>query len=351
MGYQLCCGYKQCKYFCLGSLSTIFGILAFFWLLDWYFQEEYPVIEPPGFVVLTGASTGIGYNTALELATMGYTVFAGVRKDNDMEKLNASHENIIPIKLDITDETHIQNAVTQVKVQMEKSPGTPFAALVNNAGRMTGLPIGLTTNWEVTNLYEVNILGMIKLTNAFLPLILKNKSRVVNIGSVASFAHGYSKGVYASSKWSVLGYSHCLRTELKPARVSVSIIEPGVIGTPTVDKMLEESEDFILSDFDPLLQEFYASTIEEVLMMKHILEIEGFSDPPQIVTDAIVDAMTNKYPKDVYTVGQVAFGVPSTVIRKLFTSLPSRVMDFADRDGSEKFYREVAYKIKAKDDL
>jgi len=319
---------------CLGSVMTFISIIGIYFTLDWYCQVEYPVHKAPGFVVVTGASSGIGYSTAEDLAKLGYTVFAGFRKDQDGEKLKTIHANILPLRLDVTNAKDIKNAVTVVTDALEQSPEKPFVGLVNNAGVLFGTPIGATAAWKTKAMYDVNVLGTINLSNAFLPLIIKQKSRIVNIGSILGFCWGTTTGGYISTKWALRGYSNALRSELLKAQVSVSLVEPGLIRTKMIDKSVASSKAFDLSALDPVLQTLYESTMEMTILLNSLWEVPEFADPPKICTDVIADALMNKYPKDVYTVGQ-AFGTSGSAMRVLYTLLPPRVLDAINHYADE----------------
>src|SRR4051794_34595470 len=135
-----------------------------------------------GGVVVTGASTSIGNACALHLDRIGFRVFAGVRRDEDAERLRAqASERLTPVKLDVTDSESIRSAADQVATALA---GEPLSGLVNNAGIAVSGPVEYLPIEEVRKQLEVNFIGQVAVTQAFLPLLRRSRGRVVNIGSV-----------------------------------------------------------------------------------------------------------------------------------------------------------------------
>ena len=133
-------------------------------------------------VVVTGASTGIGKAIALALDASGLRVFAGVRKEADGEKLSReAGPCLTPVLLDVTDDSSIARAVETVA----KLANGRLYGLVNNAGVGLGGPLELVPISKTRELFEVNVIGLLAVTKAFLPLLRKARGRVVNIGSLA----------------------------------------------------------------------------------------------------------------------------------------------------------------------
>ena len=136
-----------------------------------------------GAVVITGASTGIGEACALHLDKLGYRVFAGIRKAADGESLRSrASERLVPIRLDISDETEIREAARKV---VEALGDEGLAGLVNNAGIVVGGMLEFLPLDELRRQLEVNVIGQIAVTQAFLPSLRKARGRIVNIGSLS----------------------------------------------------------------------------------------------------------------------------------------------------------------------
>lgn len=172
-------------------------------------------------VLITGASTGIGRNMAETLAAEGFYVYAGARKDADLAELDAI-ENITAVKLDVTSQQDVDAAVELVRVA-----GRGLWAVVNNAGVGTRAPVAEVTDDELAFVFGVNVVGVVRVTRAFLPLIVQSKGRVVTTGSIAGIRSGAGSSVYSMSKHAVEAFTDSLAAEMADAGVQVSIIEPG----------------------------------------------------------------------------------------------------------------------------
>lgn len=172
-------------------------------------------------VLITGASTGIGRNMAETLAAEGFHVYAGARKDADLAELDAI-DNITAVRLDVTSQQDVDAAVERVR-----AAGRGLWAVVNNAGVGTGAPVAEVTDDELAFVFGVNVVGVVRVTRAFLPLIVESKGRVVTTGSIAGIRSGPGSSVYSMSKHAVEAFTDSLAAELADAGVQVSIIEPG----------------------------------------------------------------------------------------------------------------------------
>lgn len=175
-------------------------------------------------ILITGASTGIGRNLAETLAENGYHVYAGARKDKDLEALNAI-DNVTAVRLDVTRQDEVDAAVAMIR---EK--GTGLYALVNNAGVGSGSsgPVVETAIEHQTFIYTVNVEGVYRTTQAFAPLIIESRGRIVTTGSIAgtiSALRGFS--AYSGSKHWIEAYTDTLATEMAPHGVQVSVVAPG----------------------------------------------------------------------------------------------------------------------------
>ncbi|MGB5258746.1 MAG: SDR family NAD(P)-dependent oxidoreductase [Woeseiaceae bacterium] len=192
-------------------------------------------------VLVTGASTGIGRNLAETLAANGYHVYAGARKEKDLAELDAI-DNITAVQLDVTKQDQVDAAVAMIK---EK--GTGLYGLVNNAGVGGGGPVIGTPVEDQTFIYDVNVEGVYRTTQAFAPLVIESKGRIVTTGSIAgtiSAIPGFS--AYSGSKHWIEAYTDSLAEEMDPLGVSVSVVEPGNyksnIRRTSVARMLERQK-------------------------------------------------------------------------------------------------------------
>jgi len=172
-------------------------------------------------VLITGASTGIGRHLAESLAAEGHHVYAGARKDKDLTELNEI-ENITAVRLDVTKQDQVDAAVALVQ-----EGGTGLWALVNNAGVGGGGPIVETPIDDQNFVYRVNVEGVYRTTQAFAPLIIESKGRIITTGSIAGTGSGPGCGAYCGSKHYIEAWTDALSAEMAEHSVSVSVVEPG----------------------------------------------------------------------------------------------------------------------------
>ncbi|MBN8575868.1 MAG: SDR family oxidoreductase [Cytophagales bacterium] len=191
-------------------------------------------------ILITGTSSGIGYGAAKELIHRGYTVFGSVRKKEDGEKVRTElGERFIPFVFDVTDQPAIDAAVEDVKKHLN---GSGLAGLINNSGISVTGPVEHLDIEKVAYNFDVNVLGIFRLTKAFLPLLGTQKDhptqpgRILNVSSVAGKLCAPFMAPYTGTKHAVEGISHCLRRELLPYGIDVIIIGPGPVQTPIWDK-------------------------------------------------------------------------------------------------------------------
>jgi NAD(P)-dependent dehydrogenase (short-subunit alcohol dehydrogenase family) len=172
--------------------------------------------------VVTGASTGIGAAIVRDLAGRGFRAFGTVRRAGDDGALERA--GVTPVRMDVTDLESIVRARDEVQRALA---GAPLAGLVNNAGIPAAGPLELLPLDELRNVLEVNVIGSVAVTQAFLPLLKASRGRIVNISSVAGLSALPFMGPYAASKSALEAISDSLRRELLPFGVAVIVIEPG----------------------------------------------------------------------------------------------------------------------------
>ena len=173
-------------------------------------------------VLVTGSSTGIGRNLTEMLAEKGYHVYAGARKDKDLAALDAI-DNVTAVRLDVTKQDQVDAVV-----RMIKESGTGLYGLVNNAGVGGGGTVVETPVKDQTFVYNVNVEGVYRTTQAFAPLVIESGGRIVTTGSIAgtiSAWPGFS--AYSGSKHWIEAYTDSLAAEMEPLGVDVSVVEPG----------------------------------------------------------------------------------------------------------------------------
>lgn len=176
---------------------------------------------PPKAVLVTGASTGIGRYITERLAKSGHFVYAGARKDADLAALNAI-ENVQAIRLDVTKQEEIDAAVATIT-----KAGRGLYGLVNNAGVASVGPLATMSMSEIDLQIQVNVYGPVRMTRAFLPLLLESKGRITTIGSISGVLAGREMNAYSMSKHAMEAFTDSLAGELAPQGVIVNIVEPG----------------------------------------------------------------------------------------------------------------------------
>ena len=172
-------------------------------------------------VLVTGASTGIGRKITERLASAGYFVYAGARKDADLRALGTI-KNVQALRLDVTKPADIDAAVATVT-----KGGRGLYALVNNAGVVTVGPLVDTPPEEFELVMAVNVYGPYRMTRAFAPLIVAERGRIINIGSISGILNEPEAGAYQMSKHAIETFTDTLAQELAPSGVQVVVVEPG----------------------------------------------------------------------------------------------------------------------------
>lgn len=242
-------------------------------------------------ILITGASSGIGFDTARQLAQQGHKVYGAARRVELMEPLRQF--GVVPLAMDVTEEKSMQNGVDAVM----KAEGR-IDVLVNNAGYGYFGAIENVTMEEARRQLEVNVFGLARLCQMVLP-IMRNQGcgRIVNTASIAGKMTLLFGGWYHVSKYSVEAFSDALRMEMKPFGIDVSIIEPGGIRTDwgiIAARHLKES-----STGTP----YQDMAIPEADML-HKAYSGKFLSSPKVITRAISKAVNSRHPKARYRTGR-----------------------------------------------
>lgn len=243
-------------------------------------------------VLITGASTGIGYASAKYLSDKGWRVFAGVRKAEDAARLSAElGDSVRPVICDVTDADIIKSAAEQVRQDLKDQT---LSGLVNNAGIAVAGPLLHLPPEEMTRQLDVNVTGQLRVTQAFAPLMGAEKGftgepgRIVNISSVAGFHAMPILTPYACSKFALEAFTEGLRREMMLYGIDVVAINPGPIKTPIWDKAQElDPEQYGQTDFIKAIHR----------LLKFTLNSAENGLPPERVAQAIHAALTDKKPK------------------------------------------------------
>jgi NAD(P)-dependent dehydrogenase (short-subunit alcohol dehydrogenase family) len=275
-------------------------------------------MDMPNNVVITGASSGIGYVTALRLSQAGFRVFAGVRREVDAQALRKADARLIPIMLDVTDVASIQSSVSLVTQMV----GTEGVHLVNNAGIAVTGPLEFIPLEKFRQPFEVNVFGVLSVTQAFLQLIRQGdkKGRLVNIGSMNGHITASMSSAYCSAKYALRSMTDALRLELAPFQIHVVLIEAGVILTPMMDKVGQNIAGD-LATWDDSTHQYYGEAYRKLSAATKVFI--PIASPPEKVAQAIHAALTQRSPHAYYRVGLDAW---AAIIMGSF--LPVRLRDW-----------------------
>jgi len=268
-------------------------------------------------VLVTGASSGIGRATALELAGRGHTVFASARRVGELDQLARANEKIEAVPMDVTDGESVRAAAARVE---ELSDGYGVDVLVNSAGYALGGPVEALSAEAVQHQFQTNVFGLLDVTRAFLPRMRERRNgRIINVSSVVGRVVFPGMGVYAATKYALEALSDALRMELAPFDVSVVLVEPGFVKTDIGDASRQQAADFDLAPAG--YEELIAKTA--AFVGKQVAE-NGIA--PERVARRIADAAEARSPKARYLLP-----ASSRVLVGVMGALPDGAADRAKR--------------------
>ena len=267
-------------------------------------------------VVITGASTGIGWATAKLLLAQGFRVFGSVRKQADAQRLGSEFGvNFTPLLFDVTDEAAVKAAAGEVRRALN---GETLAGLVNNAGiAVAGPALDLSVD-DFRRQLDVNVIGPVIATQAFAPLLgadpslRGSKGRIVMVSSLAGKNGSPLVSPYCMSKHAIEGLSESLRRELMLFGIDVVIIAPGAVKTPIWGK----SEEIDISVYQN--SPFFAALQR---IRTYMLQLGEKGLPAERIAELIHTALTTPHPKTRY---QIA---PNPVEQFISEMLPKRLVD------------------------
>ncbi|MEZ4512496.1 MAG: SDR family oxidoreductase [Chloroflexota bacterium] len=246
------------------------------------------------YVVMTGVSTGIGYATAVSLTKSGYHVLGSVRKQADAARLQGElGANFTPLLFDVVDGEGVKTAVSQTRAIVGSNG---VAALINNAGISVAGPLLHMPLAEFRQQFEVNLFGLLDVTQAFLPLLGTDRQfppgRIINISSVSGQIVYPFMGAYAASKHALEALSDALRRELLLYGIDVVVIEPGTVQTPIVGKFAEQIGRYLATDYGEVLSKVAAEAAGR----------EHSAMPVEKVVRVIVQALEAQRPRTRYPI-------------------------------------------------
>jgi NAD(P)-dependent dehydrogenase (short-subunit alcohol dehydrogenase family) len=271
------------------------------------FTTQPAVADEQKAVLITGASTGIGRNMAERLAKEGHFVYAGARKDKDLAELDAI-ENIKAVRLDVTKQDDVDAAVALIREE-----GRGLWGLVNNAGVATSSPVAAMEDGNLDFVLNVNVNGVVRVTRAFIPLIVESKGRITTTGSISGILSSANGSAYSMSKHAMEALVDSLAAEMEGTGVHVSVIEPGsyksMIRRTTVARIRKS------------IEASGASIPDEIqARMQEQVEREPTLQEPDAVSDAALHALFSDEPRRRYMVVPDQYEAEIT-IRKIITEM------------------------------
>ena len=265
-------------------------------------------------ILISGFSTGIGKACAFHLDKLGFKVYAGIRKQADVDILKEkASDKLSPMILDVTDTESIENAVTII----ERGNDGELFGLINNAGIGLSGVVEVTPVDEIRKLMEVNVIGLLALTKAMIPLLRKGKGRIINIGSPSGLIALPGVSVYAASKFAVRAITDSLRVEVKSFGVKVILVSPGPTDSEIWKKVKAYKKD-LRKNVKPEIAEHYISFAK----FGDKMEKELKTMPANVVAKTVTKALMSAKPNLFYNVGSDAKGAA------FFAKLPKRLTDW-----------------------
>ena len=271
-------------------------------------------------IVVTGASTGIGRAATLALLAEGFEVFAGVRNEKAADALRGlvaqgTRDRLHTLQLDVTDAGQIHAAADRVATAVGEQG---LWGLFNNAGIVVSGPLETLPIDGLRRQLEVNVVGQLAVTQAFIPLLRKARGRILTTGSIAGFFAAPALGPYSMSKHAIEAFSDALRRELRPWGIDVSLLEPGGIATDIWGKGADEFDE-ILKSPPPGLVERYGGLVEA--LRKAAADTAAKASPTSVVERAVIHVFTAARPRTRYRMGK------DSTSRKILAQLPDRWVD------------------------
>ncbi|MBN1587438.1 MAG: SDR family oxidoreductase [Candidatus Omnitrophica bacterium] len=268
-------------------------------------------------VLITGASRGIGYATAFHLIDQGFTILAGVRTQEDADRLQAEGSGRIhPLLLDITRPEHRAKAAQAVEALCGAQG---LAGLFNNAGIVISGPMEVVPLQDLREQMEVNFVSQVALTQALLPALRKGPGRIIFMSSIAGRSTLPLLGPYSASKYAIEAAADAFRIELAPWKTPVSVIDVGGVQTTIFQTSRKRAEN-LMHGLPPQARALYDPITAKAFA--RVDEFKGHRLPPIAVARAVAHALRARRPKARYVIGWEAR------FRLLFEALPEAAKDW-----------------------
>ena len=264
------------------------------------------------YVLITGASSGIGKTTAIKLAQNGFRVFAGVRKEEDKIAVENENPNITGVFIDVTNQESIRNAFDEVKKVTDN-----LYALINNAGIAYAGAVECIPLESIQKQFDINVFGAIRVAQQFMPMLCSAK--IVNISSMASFGLFPFISPYCASKRALDIFFNALMLECKNPELKVVSIKPGVIKTKIWEKSIDVNKR-VMEGLPEKSVEKYRREFEYLVKNAEKNKDKGLE--PEKVAELILKVLCLRNPKPSYTIGRDARAA------EIFSKLPLCVTNF-----------------------
>lgn len=282
------------------------------------------LVHTAGCILITGASTGIGRAAAEALAREAptLTILAGVRRASDADSVRGvGLPNLFPVELDVTDATSVARALAAAGAR------GPLVGLVNNAGLARG-PTVLEfheLDGDARALFDVNVFGALRITQAALPQLRASRGRVVFVSSIFGALAPPMGGVYSASKFALEALADTLRREAGPLGVSVSVVRPGAVSTPIFASLANSTIGAAARARSPAAVAYAHLHTPADVAVEAV--VERLAATTAVTDAAIVHALRAARPRTRYTVANMA-GVPAVALEAMAGLLPDRWLDF-----------------------
>ncbi|XP_046656606.1 D-beta-hydroxybutyrate dehydrogenase, mitochondrial-like [Daphnia pulicaria] len=310
----------------LGDFSLAYFILcgAGFALLICTNYNSLQVTQEGRAVLITGCDSGYGYGLAKKLHAMGFTVFAGCLDEKsdgaiELKRFDEATGRLHVIRMDVTNQEHVDKALEYVKYNL---PLQGLWGVVNNAAQSccTGF-LEWTSNEAYEKVMSVNLFGVIRVTNAFLPLIRKSQGRIVNVSSILNRTPSPFNGPFTITKGAIESYSAILRLEMKRFNVQVVVVEPGNF----TDALNFNSDKFNFSrtvrrmwdQLDDQLRMDYGNNCVEKQIEIGQISMELSEKDTSAVVNAMAQSIAQLRPKDRYIIASPSEKVVAYAIQYL----------------------------------
>lgn len=270
--------------------------------------------QTQGLVVVTGTSSGIGRATAEQLAAEGFHVLAGVRRQEDANKIK--RKNIEPVIVDVTQVDTLKALAERV----EQDPlGRPLRAVVNNAGIAVNAPLEMVPLDEFRRQIEVSVIGQVAVIQALTPALLKSGGRVVNIGSLGGKVSMPGFGIYSAAKYAMEAINDSLRREMSSFGLKVVMITPGGVSTGLSEQGIATAER-LARLMTPDQHRRHDRLFDAVKAQAEAWATDGIR--PEKVAAVVSRAIHINKPRTRYTVGR-----DSALLTRLVRILPDKLLD------------------------